>query len=336
MREGKQGSMSGQPDNSFSDEGFESPNTAMLNTSQRQLSSVSLSSPYSSQTNYVPLSHVLPQVGNLPQESNLPQDGNIPPVQYQQDHQDVRDENQNPYPMNEMTQCDRPRGSRDGHYQSVEQDPKTAVDMRRRSQGAMNYNSPLDRLPSAVRESPRSSSQPARRPDTLTINNQQYVTLEAFQRALNPVLSQDTPCASRSQMSNTASNTYSNPKEQRMVNVARNLAGAFRDNAPLDDDDDDNDERTITVQECLQAKPDEMINTTCVCYVIELETEQPLHPLVVKPRRKLCVGDSTGVMVGYIKRSQPVHFEKGNTLRLYGFTMRNGQFLVHANTSAST
>ena len=167
----------------------------------------------------------------------------------------------------------------------------------------------------------------ARRPATLGAPERQYVPLEEFQRSMNPMISQDAG----------PHRPYGVPSGNRHVNnppPVRNLAPVFNDPDPFDDDDED--EETITIQACLQLRHDERVNTTCICQVIELESEQPVHPLVIKPRRKICVADHTAVMVGYIKRPQPVHFERGNTLRLYGFTMKSGEFLIHSNTSAST
>ena len=259
----------------------------------------------------------------------------------------------------------------------------------------MTQRSPLDRN--------RQHSPRPRTPKTVRVNDREYVSLEDFQRALNPILSQDSlpnigaslrsraqsatgrdSCAqsatgrdSRAQsatgresraQSATGRESHAHAATGRESHAhaatgreshahaatgrdyrahaatgrdchrggpVRNLRSAFRDSENFDDDDDD-DEETVTISECLLMKNESVVNVTCVCYVIELEPEQGIHPLVVKPRRKICVGDSTGVMVGYIKKSQPVHFEKGNTLQLYGFTMRMGQFLIHANTSAST
>ena len=161
--------------------------------------------------------------------------------------------------------------------------------------------------------------------------DQQVVTLQDFQRSINPNASHDIPFQD---VQPAQGYDLDYPIDFRNVGPVRNLAPSFHDAyAALDDDDDD--EPLITVQECLQTHGERTINTTCVCYVIELEPEQPVHPLVVKPRRKICVGDSSGVMVGFIKRSQPIHFEKGSTLRLNGFTMRNRELLIHSNTSTS-
>ena len=95
-------------------------------------------------------------------------------------------------------------------------------------------------------------------------------------------------------------------------------------------------ESTTTIFESLQTKGEEQINITCICQVIQLEPSQPDHPLVVKPRRKICLGDATGVMIGFIKRPQITRFEKGDTIRLKRYTMKDGQFLIHAGTSTFT
>ena len=94
-------------------------------------------------------------------------------------------------------------------------------------------------------------------------------------------------------------------------------------------------ERVITIFEALQKKGEEQINLTCSCKVIEMEPEQPVHPLVNRPRRKICIGDNTGVMIGFIKRPNSIHFEKGDTIRLSHFTMRDKEFIIHSGTKTS-
>ena len=73
----------------------------------------------------------------------------------------------------------------------------------------------------------------------------------------------------------------------------------------------------------------------CVCKVMELQSEVPVHPLVNRPRRKVALADNTGVIVGFIKRSQPIHFDENDTIRMRGFTIKNGQVLIHSNTVTS-
>ena len=92
---------------------------------------------------------------------------------------------------------------------------------------------------------------------------------------------------------------------------------------------------TCSIAEILQITGELFIPKLLVCKVMELQQEQPVHPLVSRPRRKLCIADSTGVIVGYIKRIQPIHFEKGDTIRMRGFTMKDGTFLIHSNTITS-
>ena len=169
-----------------------------------------------------------------------------------------------------------------------------------------------------------STSKRVSRPQTLKINDCEYVSLEDFQKALNPATVPDEDELSEE----------SSERRYPERHAIRNLAAAFSDDSRMFLEDED--EETITVLGCLQKRNQESVDVTCVCYIIELEPAQPLHPLVVKPRRKICLGDSTGVMLGYIKRSQPIHFEKGQTLRLHGFSMKNQQFTIHSNTAAST
>ena len=269
---------------------YASPNTASINQSQMALSNVSLRS--DSQEDYVPIENILSGSRNC----ELP----------------------DPFPIGEMTQRS-PVDYTQSHRREVDGSQR----------GRSETRSPQERRSSSRPHFSNRRSQAAR-PSTLTINDQQYVTLEDFQRALQ---------GSQGSQSSQSADRVPPPTprlSRRNVSAARNLVPEFRDNIPSSDDDDGDEERTITVAKCLEKPTNEVINSTCVCYVIELEPSQPLHPLVYKPRRKICVGDHTGVMVGYIRRSQAVLFERGNTLRLYGFTMRTGTFLIHDNTSASS
>ena len=95
------------------------------------------------------------------------------------------------------------------------------------------------------------------------------------------------------------------------------------------------DNNTTTVQQCLDITGELFVTKLLICKVMELEDEHPVHPLVQRSRRKLCIADHTGTMVGHIKRPQPIHFAKGDSIRMRCFTVKGKQFLIHSNTVTS-
>ena len=116
------------------------------------------------------------------------------------------------------------------------------------------------------------------------------------------------------------------PRDQQVPNDNR-PQGQHHGNFPS--------ESICTIAEANLIPGELFIPKLCICKVVELQDEHSVHPLVYPPRRKLVVADNTGVMIGFIKRPQPTHFEQGDTIRMRGFTMKNGHFLIHSNTVTS-
>ena len=92
---------------------------------------------------------------------------------------------------------------------------------------------------------------------------------------------------------------------------------------------------TIKIAEMLIMKGNNEVNRTVTATCVILQKDEEYHPLVPKIRRKMVIADSTSVMVGFVKRSDPVRFGESDCIRITNSTVRNGSFMIHNNTSCT-